>query len=264
MNQIFGKCANGTSSEVLLNAARQQEISRFSVSQPFRCTTFSTFETFSKVQHFKPIFSSTENRFNSDPIQCKQTNSTIFLFDNCIFPIQSFPLKLRNEWTFVDITYSHTFLFALGIWRTFFIHIMNAYERYQTIFHCSLPLHAFSYVRKWIFSFRIQSLCSVFFRSFYVRTFCYKQKHEFLPSLGIECCWCLLYGKCEGGERRRRKWKETFECFFSAVLKSFICSHSPCQNITYVIRSVYLPMITMCRISTTMPNMRSLDDLPRG
>lgn len=76
--------------------------------------------TFSKVQHFKPIFSSTENRFNSDPIQCKQTNSTIFLFDNCIFPIQSFPLKLRNEWTFFDITYSHTFLFALGIWRTFF------------------------------------------------------------------------------------------------------------------------------------------------
>lgn len=32
------------------------------------------------------------------------------------------------------------------------------------------------------------------------------------------------------------------------IWKSFICSHSPCQNITHIIPSVYLPMITMCRV----------------
>lgn len=120
----------------------------------------------------------------------------------------------------------------------FFIHIMNAYERYQTIFHCSLPLHAFSYVRKWIFSFRIQSLCSGFFSLFLRENILLQAEARVSP---VTRYWVLLmpfvrkmWGRREKKEEMERNVRMFFFCCAKVIhLFSFTLSK---YNIRHPIR----------------------------
>lgn len=111
MNQIFGKCANGTSSEVLLNAARQQEISRFSVSQPFRCTTFSTSEPSRKFNTLNP--SSAQPKIDSIPIPFNANKQILqfFFLITVFFRFNRFHWNCgMNEHSLTSHTHTHFYL----------------------------------------------------------------------------------------------------------------------------------------------------------